>query len=106
MRNGDTAVFSTACHKGRLAASCCVAGWLNMASPSSPAAHWPHPLHCHPAGDGSLVKTPIGADAASILDTVNHLNATWGSAEKYCQVRLGLSDAELTSIRTNLMKKP
>eukprot|EP00891_Asterochloris_glomerata_P001079 jgi/Astpho2/1079/Aster-07459 len=57
-------------------------------------------------GDGSLVKTPIGADAASILDTVNHLNATWGSAEKYCQVRLGLSDAELTSIRTNLMKKP
>ena len=52
------------------------------------------------------MKTPIGADAASILDTMNHLNTTWGSVEQYCQNQLGLSDAELTSIRTNLMTKP
>ena len=52
------------------------------------------------------MKTPIGADAGSILDTINHLNTTWGSVEQFCQVQLGLSDAELTSIRTNLTKKP
>ena len=52
------------------------------------------------------MKTPIGADAASILQTINHLNTTWGSVEQFCQIQLDLSDAELTLIRKNLMKKP